>query len=492
VETLEDVTDIKQKEDELRASEEKYRTILDDMQDTYYRSDREGNLIMLSPSGLRMLGYASPDEVLGKPIAATFYYHPGQRQEFLAAISRDGAVTGMEITLRRKDGTPVIVSTSSHRYLDRAGAFAGVEGTFRDISSQKRAEEALRQSEEKYRSLFESTGTAMVLIEENTVISIANDEFIRTSGYPRGEIEGKMSWTALVVKEDLDRMLAQHRLRRERRESALRNYEFRLLTKSGGIRNIYLTIDVIPGTKQSVASLMDITEKVRAQESVKIANRKLNLLNSITRHDILNQLTSLFGFLELVNRKVTDPTILSYLERERRAAESIRSHIEFTRDYQDIGVRAPEWQRVDAVIAEAGRLVSLKGIALSVDVGDVEVFADLLLQKVFYTLIDNALRHGGGVTRIEFSAAESEGELTIVCADNGIGVPSAAKEKIFHRQYYQNTGLGLFLSSEILAITGLSLLETGTEGKGARFEIRVPREAFRHPAGPDRTVQQGP
>lgn len=480
VETLEDVTDIKRKEEELRAGEQKYRTILEDMQDTYYRSDKEGNLIMLSPSGVRLLGYDSEDEMIGKPIAATFYYNPEQRDRFLAAIVREGVVTGMETVLKRRDGSPVTVSTNSHKYFDRDGNYLGVEGTFRDITSQRRADEALKESVERYRAIFENTGTAMVLIEEDTVISIANAEFVRMSGYSREEIEGKMKWTMLVVREDLDRMLAQHRLRREQHEEALRNYEFRFVTKGGDIRNIYLTIDTIPGTKQSVASLMDITEKIRAQESLKLANRKLNLLNSITRHDILNQLAGLSGFLELVEQQVTDPTLLSYLEREKKAAESIRSQIEFTRDYQDVGVRAPEWQRVDAVLKSTLSTITLKDLTVTSEVGDVEVYADLLLQKVFYTLLDNASRHGGHATKIHFSAEESPHALVIVCEDNGAGVPPDAKEKIFQRRHYQNTGLGLFLSQEILSITGLVLKETGVFGKGARFEIHVPAGAFRH------------
>lgn len=480
VETLEDVTDIKLKEEELRSSEEKYRRILEDMQDVYYRSDKEGNLIMISPSGVRLLAYDSADEIMGSSIAANMYYNPEQRKEFLAAIGKYGFVTGMEVILKRKDGTPVPVSTSSHKYFDKDGNFLGVEGLFRDISDQKKSDEALRQSEERYRALFENTGTAMVLIEDSTVIRIANAEFIRMSGHPREEIEGKMRWTSFVVKEDLDRMLDQHRLRRERHESALRNYDFRFVTNDGDIRNIYLTIDVIPGSQQSVASLMDITEKVQAQESLRVANRKLNLLYSITRHDILNQLTSLFGFLELARQNVTDPTLLSYLEREKKAAESIRSHIEFTRDYQEVGVRAPEWQRVEIVIKDAGQSDGMKRITLSVDVGDVEIYADLLLQKVFYTLIDNATRHGGDVTKIQFTTQESEEFLIISCEDDGVGVPPDVKDKIFTRQYFQNTGLGLFLSQEILSITGLVLKETGIAGKGARFEIHVPKDAFRH------------
>jgi PAS domain S-box-containing protein len=130
---------------------------------------------------------------------------------------------------------------------------------FSDITERKRLEGALEESEKKYRTIFENTGTATVLVEENTVISLANREFECLSGYSRQEIEGKKSWTEFVVKEDLEKMLAQHRLRREKREAALKHYEFRFVTKSGDIRNIFLTIDMIPGTKRSVASLMDIT-----------------------------------------------------------------------------------------------------------------------------------------------------------------------------------------------------------------------------------------
>jgi PAS domain S-box-containing protein len=155
VETLEDVTDIKLQEEELRAGEQKYRTILEDMQDTYYRSDKAGNLIMLSPSGVRLLGYDSVDEMLGKPIAPTFYYNPEQRDRFLSEISKNGVVTMMETILKRRDGSPVIVSTNSHKYFDRNGNYLGVEGTFRDISGKKRADEALKESVERYRAIFE-------------------------------------------------------------------------------------------------------------------------------------------------------------------------------------------------------------------------------------------------------------------------------------------------------------------------------------------------
>jgi K+-sensing histidine kinase KdpD len=136
---------------------------------------------------------------------------------------------------------------------------------------------------------------------------------------------------------------------------------------------------------------------------------------------------------------------------------------------------------VDEIIRNATGTITLKDTTIAADVGDVEVYADRLLQKVFYTLLDNASRHGGHVTSIRFSSEEAPHALVIICEDDGTGVPADAKEKIFQRKHYQNTGLGLFLSQEILSITGLVLKETGIPEKGARFEIHVPNGAFRHP-----------
>ena len=132
-----------------------------------------------------------------------------------------------------------------------------------------RANEALHKSEEKYRTVFENTGTATVVVDESNIINLANAEFEHLSGFSKDDIEGKKSWTEFAVKEDLERMLAQHRLRRQNREKALTHYEFRFVTKSGDIRIIYLSIDVIPGTKKSVASLLDITERKQAEEMLK-------------------------------------------------------------------------------------------------------------------------------------------------------------------------------------------------------------------------------
>ena len=136
-------------------------------------------------------------------------------------------------------------------------------------AERKRAEEELHESEEKYRTIFENTGTATVIIEEDTTISLANAEFEKLSGYSKEEIEGKKTWADFVIKDDIERMKEYHRLRRINPDSAPKNYEFRFIDRACNIKGIFLTAAMIPGTKKSVASLLDMTDRKRIEEDLK-------------------------------------------------------------------------------------------------------------------------------------------------------------------------------------------------------------------------------
>ena len=227
----------------------------------------------------------------------------------------------------------------------------------------------------------------------------------------------------------------------------------------------------------------EIQERKRYEDAIELANKKLNTLSSITRHDILNQITALGMFLSLAKEIATDPAVIGHLNNIEQITLLIQKQIRFTRDYQNIGTSSPHWQRVQRVIDNAVTDLHFGKAALEADLNDLEIYADLLLEKVFYNLLENSIRHGGEVTKIRFYFRRDESGVTIIYEDNGVGIPSHAKEKIFKREYYRNTGYGLFLVAEILGITGLSIKESGEPGKGARFEIFIPPGSFRfaHP-----------
>jgi signal transduction histidine kinase len=154
--------------------------------------------------------------------------------------------------------------------------------------------------------------------------------------------------------------------------------------------------------------------------------------------------------------------------------------IRFTREYEQNGVNAPVKQDCRTLVETAAREAMPGKVTVKNDLpAGVEVFADPLIVKVFYNLIDNAVRYGGKITTIRFSFKECDGYKVIMCEDDGVGIPAGEKEKIFDPGFGKNTGMGLFLSREILDITCIIIRETGDPGNGARFEISVPEEICR-------------
>jgi PAS domain S-box-containing protein len=783
----------------LVASEAQYRNILENIQDVYYRTDREGNLILASPSLTTVLGYDSLSEMYGKKISETFYFDPNERKQLIAAISESGSITNFEISLKKRDGTRVYVATSSHKYFDAAGTCLGIEGIIHDITEKKQSEDqlklayeqitaaeeklraqldelksrqsALRTSEKTLQGIVNGSPIPQFVIDRNhQVISwntaleqysgVKADDVIGTTGqwkafYPRerpcmadllvdGNLEkipewyeGKFSsskyvegayeatdffphmgtsgiwlyFTASAIRdedgniigavetlEDIsDRKRAEEEilalsrfqqsvidnanvwlmvldpkgtvllwnnaaaeisgyppeevihsnaiwkllypdpeyrktitatiLRIIRERQFLQNFETSIRTKAGvkktilwntrtledtaggrGLTYVAIGVDItksllaeqaykdsesrmaailqgspIPqfvidrnhhviqwntalerysgiradeviGTNQqwkafypherpcmadlvvdatlgapqdwyagkyspsalvegayeatdffphmgpsgtwlyftaapirdangevigAVETLEDISDTKRAQQALEQINRKLNLMSSVTRHDILNQITALSGYTELLKMGIADPRQVKFLEQCETAIRNIEQQITFTRIYQDLGVTSPAWQNAGRLIREAQGQLPAIPVTVDAALDSLELYADPLLGKVFYNLIDNAQQHGAKVRQILFSCRQDDNGILLFCGDDGEGIPADLKEKIFDRGFGKHTGLGLFLAREILAITGLSIRETGTPGAGARFEIHIPKGAYR-------------
>ena len=202
---------------------------------------------------------------------------------------------------------------------------------------------------------------------------------------------------------------------------------------------------------------------------------------SITRHDIINQVNAAEMFVELMEMEGEIPQDSKGAEDLKKVADALNTierQIVFTRDYQDLGVLSPGWQKVGLIIDETTGTVT-KELTVKNEVRILEIFADPLFEKVIFNLFDNAVRHGEKITTIRFYSEETPEGFKVVCEDDGIGILADFKEKIFNRQYFKHTGLGLFLSREILSITGMTIAETGVPGEGARFEILVPEGMWR-------------
>lgn len=410
--------------EKLSESESKYRNILENIQDVYYRSDREGNLVMVSPSAFPLFGYESAEGFIGKSIDR-LYVDPADRVRQLKAIQKQGSVRNYEIRLRHHDGPVVIVSTNSHYYFAPDGSVAGIEGMFCDITERKRAEETLqaqylelernqqlltesdakfrailnqsygfigltttagnlieanepalsfagitmnevrnlpfwetpwwkhspemqerirdavmraalgemvrfeatissadgriavidfslkhavdrsgnilflipegrditgwkladedlKKSENLYRTLFYNTGTATILVAPDTTILRANAGWERLTGAPREEQEGKISWTVFIDRNDVARMKEYHYSRRMNQDDAPTVYECRLVDISGRVHSCFVYVDMIPGTENSIASLVDISALKQAEEALRENELLLSLAQAIS------------------------------------------------------------------------------------------------------------------------------------------------------------------------------------------------------------------
>jgi PAS domain S-box-containing protein len=229
--------------------------------------------------------------------------------------------------------------------------------------------------------------------------------------------------------------------------------------------------------------LHNINVRHRAQAALLLANQKLNLLNDITRHDMLNTLTALLMNLEYARTLSENDKISGVLSQVENAARILQEQVEFTRDYQDMGIREPAWQDLGEALRRAMTGISPGKVRIESGVNGVYVYADPLFEKVVHNLVENALKYGERLTYVRLRYSTGPGGLTWYVEDDGVGIPPDEKETIFQRGFGKGSGLGLFLAREILSITGMHIRETGTCGKGARFEISVPEGSFRLPGG---------
>ena len=233
-------------------------------------------------------------------------------------------------------------------------------------------------------------------------------------------------------------------------------------------------------TRSNEVLIAEIDERKQFEEAITLANRKLNTLSSITRHDILNQVTAIVMYLSLAEEEAHDPALISaHLRKIGQVTDLIQKQIRFTQNYQYIGTRPPAWQSVESMVDMATRHLGSHPLRIEKALGGLEIFGDHELGKVFSTLLENTLHHGKDATVSRISYRTCGDMLVIVFEDDGIGIPAGAKAKIFRREYYRHSGYGLFLASEILLTSGMTIQETGEPGKGARFEITVPKGAFR-------------
>ena len=473
----------------LRQSEERFRQLVEQASEIVYILTREGIYSYISPRVTGLLGYETR-EVIGKH--AMMFIHPDDyprlREIFIKSVTRGEVTDGIEYRVFHKNGTLRWLSENYSHIRDDEGNIVAIQGICHDITDQKKAEDALRESEHNLRINQQRLDTAMDLANlvnwEYDVINdyfILNDRFYALYG-TTAEREGGYRMTAeqyamKFLHPDDRSMVAdvgKQSIETTDPDFTLR-MEHRIIRRDGEIRNILIrlgiTKDADGRTIWSHGANQDVTEYKRTEGALRKANRQLNLLSSITRHDILNEVSLGLLYLDDAEMKCSDPEITDRLRKTVSSIIAIQTQIEFTRVYEELGSHEPQWIQLDTILPRSSLPES---ISLMADVEGISIFADPMLNKVFFDMLDNSLRHGHHLTEIRLSSQEINGDLIVVWEDNGGGIDEEEKEKIFERGYGKHTGLGMFLIREILTLTGISIIENGIPGTGARFEMTVP------------------
>ncbi|MDD1716493.1 MAG: PAS domain S-box protein, partial [Methanolinea sp.] len=479
--SLRDITARRQAELALSESEARYRLFIERFKGIAYLSRPDFMPIFIQGAVEEITGY-SPEKIKSGHPRWDQLIHP---EDMAGVIRRDnkklleipGYHIQSEYRIVRKDGEVRWISDFIQNITDENGTLL-LSGILTDVTERKTVERALLESETRFRSLVETSPNIIWEIDPGGRIRYVSPIVEKIMGFTQEELLGKAFMDLVpesdrsVLSEKLGRFIVSG--------ESLVPFEVSARHRDGSD----LVIEIRPariidngGTLAGFRGVaQDITERKKAEEALRQAYRQLNLLTGITRHDILNKISVILGFLKIAEKKCEDPEHLNYLSKIESATTAIRSQIEFTRIYQDLGTRKPQWIDLDGVIARSQFPAT---IALSSSVRDILIFADPMLEKVFSNLLDNSIRHGGHVTEIRVSSCPQGEDRVVIWEDNGVGIAAGEKGRIFERGFGKHTGLGMFLTREILSLTGITIQETGVPGEGARFEITVPKGMFR-------------
>lgn len=444
----------------------------------------------ISQNIVSQLGY-EPSEFIEAPGFWADRIHPEDRPRVFAGLPElfEKGYHTHEYRFLHKDGSYRWVHDQLKLIRDPAGNPIEIVGFWMDITDRKRIEEALRESEDKYRTIFETTGTATAIIDEDTTILLANEEFEKLCGYSKEEIEGKKSWTEFVRQEDLERMKEYHRLRRIDPNAAPRNYESRFIDKQGNIRNIFITVAMIPRTNKSVASILDITEIKRTEEALRKSEEKLHFLSShlltaqeterkrisMELHDELGQalialrlhLNSIQKLLRKDQKALRNEceyvkgTIEQIIENVRRLSKDLSPYL-----LENLGLTAALRRLIDDLIGDYK-------IEASIDMAEIDHVlsqkSQLMIYRIFQEALTNIRRHAQA-TRISIVIQKENDHLSFWVEDDGIGF----EVKQVMMRDVDERGLGLAAMEERVRMLG-GLLDVRSEiGKGTRISFAIP------------------
>lgn len=488
-ERLGKITERKRAEKMLQESEERFRAIFEGANDGILVADvKTKRFFFANPRICEITGYSLEellklgvgDIIPKKDLPYVIDSFEKQRQGKVA-LSKD-------VPVLRKDEKVVYCDVNSRPL--KIGSQEYLVGIFRDVTESKKAEEKLEESEEKYKTTFESSMEALMLLGEASFIDCNNatlllfgcksvEEFTKyhpadlspptqPDGAP--SMEAAMSHINKALKTGSDSFFWIHKR----------------VNGATFPADVLLTRMPLKGRSVLQATVRDITKQKEAEEKsredsdrIEMMNEKLRVVGGLSRHDVNNKLSAVTGYAYLLKKKHADQAdIVEGLGMMEQAVKEVGKIFDFAKIYEKLGVEELTYVDVEKTLDEAVALFS--GLTIKVVNGchGLTVLADSFLRQLFYNFIDNTRKYGGKATAVKvyYEKAES-GELRLVYEDDGVGISAENKLKLFTKGFSTggSTGFGLFLIRKMMDVYGWQIQETGEPGKGAKFVIAIPK-----------------
>jgi PAS domain S-box-containing protein len=491
--------------EEVRGSRDFLQSIAENSADAIVTADVHGRVTYWSPGGEELFGFRA-EEVLGQRAAT--YYRGGveEARAFMQRLQAEGHIRSYETAFRAKDGRWMEVSSSLSLLRDASGTVIGTLAIYKDMTERKRAEEALRESEARYRTLFEECKDAIVINTPEGKAVDVNHAFLDLFGYTRDEIMG------INVREHYVHPADRVRFRQElEHNGAVKDFEAKLRKKDGTEMDCLLTSTAWRAKDGSILGfqgiIRDITERKRAQEELRLAkeaaeeaNRAKSAFLANMSHELRTPLNAIIGYSEMLQEEAEDlgqEDLTPDLQKIQAAGKHLLALINDILDLSKI-----EAGRMDLFLETFDVALMIQDAAITIqplveknyntlaihcadDLGTMRADLTKVRQSLF-NLLSNACKFTAqGTITLAVSRETVDGAVwvTFRVTDTGIGMTSDHMGKLFQvfvqadastTRQYGGTGLGLAITQRFCQMMGGDITVESALGQGATFTIRLP------------------
>ncbi|MFB3885416.1 MAG: PAS domain S-box protein [Thermodesulfobacteriota bacterium] len=499
---IRDITERKKFERDLKASEERLRNLFESVRHGLFISSKEGKFLDCNQTLLEMLGYSTKEEFLSIDIAQDLYVNPEDRKTFQEIMENDGHVRDMEVEFKKKNGDRITVLLTGHPMKNENGEVIGYQGINLDISERKRIENELREANEFFLNLIESSVDGIMVTDMKGNIIIFNKGAEVLTGYSAGEVIGKIHITQIyppgVAKEVMKKLKSPE----YGGVGTLTPTQFNVVNKAGEWIPIQLSAALIydEAGKEiaSVGIFTDLRPRLNMEKKLQdthlqlVSSEKMASLGKLAAgiaHEINNPLGGILIYSSLMMEDLPqeDPKrgdLSRIVQEAGRCKEIVKSLLEFARQTE------PKMEPTDVNRAINDGLFFLVNQALFHNIKTVKKLDSFLpfvqgnasqLKQVFMNIIVNAAEamHGGGTLTITTFPAPDRKTVFVEFTDTGEGIPEENLTRIFDpffttKEVGKGTGLGLATSYGIIEDHGGKISVKSQVGAGTTFTIELP------------------